>query len=119
MADLLDEIIQDVPRNITKILGAFAGTFLSLVAAFVAKDYFLKSGYVYYIEDQQTPYISILKQVIDDDVYKRTRSADFPSTVANKNEPITKANITNAAQISQIRMLNAINKIEPIETLQE
>ena len=115
MSDILDEIIEEVPRNIFKILGAFAGTFLSLVLAFVAKDYFMKSTYVYYIEDQKTPYISILKQVIDDDVYKRTRSADFPSNVVNKNEPITKAKI-NA---SQIRMQNAINKIEPIDTLQE
>ena len=115
MSNILHEIIEEVPRNIFKILGAFAGTFLSLVLAFLAKDYFMKSSYIYYIEDQKTPYIHILKQVIDDDVYKRTRSADFPSNVVNKNEPISKTNISSV----QIRMQNAINKIEPIDTLQE
>lgn len=45
----------------------------------------------------------------------RVRSADLLSNVVNKNEPITKANSSNA----QIRMQNAISKIEPIDTLQE
>lgn len=102
------------PKGLSKITLAFFGTFFSLLLAFIIKDYFLKSYYVWCTQDEtnKTPYISILKQVIDDDVYKRTRSADFPSNVVNKNEPTSSLK-------GHLRMQSLLNNLEPIEKIKE
>lgn len=98
----------DRPKGFSKVFLAFFGTFFSLLLAFIIKDYFLKSYYVYCTQDEthKRAYITILRQTVDDDVFKRIRVADDNVPIAT-NQPTNQPTSNNA----HIRMQNILNKL--------
>jgi hypothetical protein len=103
----------DGPKGLSKITLAFFGTFFSLLLAFIIKDYFLKSYYVWCTQDEtnKRAYISILKQTVDDDVFKRIRVADDNVSIEknqSKNQP-------TSSNKEHLRMQSLLNNLEPIE----
>lgn len=104
----------DGPKGLTKVGLAFIGTFFSLLLAFIAKDYFAKAGYIWVIDkDSQRPYLTILKTVVDDDVFKRIRVADDNVSIEknqSKNEP-------TSSNKEHLRMQSLLNNLGPIEKI--
>jgi hypothetical protein len=97
-------------KGLSKIALGFIGTFLSLLFAFIAKDYLCKAGYIWVTQtDTQKNYSNILKNVVDDDVHRRVRSADSLPNVDNKNQP------TSIKE--HLRMQSLLNNLEPIEKI--
>ena len=104
----------DRPKGLSKVGLAFIGSFFSLLLAFIAKDYFAKAGYIWVVDkESQRPYLTILKTVVDDDVYKRIRIAD--NVPVEKNQPKNQPTSSNDGHF--LRMQNLLNNLGPIETI--
>ena len=107
----------DRPKVFSKVFLAFFGTFFSLLLAFIIKDYFLKSYYVWCTQDEthKRAYITILRQTVDDDVFKRIRVADdnVPTAKNEISQPIIKSDS------SYYRMQNTLNNLGNIEKITE
>ena len=97
-------------KGLSKIALGFIGTFLSLLLAFIAKDYICKAGYIWMTDDTQSNYQTILKNVVDDDVFRRVRSADNLPNVDNKNLP-------TSSNKEHLRMQSLLNNLGPSEKI--
>lgn len=105
----------DGSKGLSKIALGFIGTFLSLLLAFIAKDYVCKAGYIWFIDkESQRSYGTILKNVVDDDIFRRIRVAD-DNVPIEKNE-ISLPIIKNDAYF---RMRNTLNNLSNIEKIKE
>ena len=101
-------------KGLSKIALGFIGTFFSLLFAFIAKDYFAKAGYIWVIDkESQRPYLTILKTVVDDDVFKRILVEDDNVSIEknqSKNEP-------TSSNKEHLRMQSLLNNLGPIEKI--
>lgn len=100
-----------------KTVIGFFGTFFSLLLAFICKDYLCKAYYIYCLDADTRPYLTILKTVVDDDVHKRIRVADDTPVpiVKKKIEPISQSNSNEG----HMRIQDAINNLSQIEIIKE
>ena len=102
-------------KGLSKIALGFIGTFLSLLLAFIAKDYLCKAAYIYVIdkEESQRSYGTILKNVVDDDIFRRIRVADDNIPIAT-NQP---KNLPTSSNKEHLRMQSLLNNLGPIEKI--
>ncbi|MBX9704206.1 MAG: hypothetical protein K2X39_08645 [Silvanigrellaceae bacterium] len=103
----------DGPKGLSKVTLGFIGTFLSLLFAFIAKDYLCKAGYIWVIDkESQRSYGEILKTVVDDDIFRRIRVADDNVSI-EKNQSKNQPTSNNNAQ----RMQNLLNKLNATQLI--